>query len=153
MKQLALIFLSLLGFASLSAQAFETDFELAQANSIKANKPIVLIFSGSDWCKPCILLKQKILSTSEFELFSKENLVVVNLDFPYRKKNILSKEQQAHNDALAEVYNPKGMFPLVLLLNQDLTVAQQFEYNPKMEPADLISQIETQIPNKDHDHH
>ena len=49
--------------------------------------------------------------------YAKQNLVLVKLDFPMRKKNKLSKEQQAHNDKLAEKYNKKGVFPLVIIFD------------------------------------
>ena len=48
-----------------------------------------MIFSGSDWCKPCINLKQSILLTDEFAKFSGEEMVLLELDFPYKKKNKL----------------------------------------------------------------
>lgn len=146
MKQLALIFALFLVSTGLHAQQFETNFETAQANSQSSGKPIVLVFSGSDWCKPCILLKQNILATPEFSAFSDEKLVTVNLDFPYRKKNLLSKELQAQNEELAEIYNPKGTFPLVILLNEDMSIAEQFDYHPKMEAAAFIQQIDAKLP-------
>jgi len=146
MKQFALIVLFSLVSIGMYAQQFETNFESAQADSRSSGKPIVLVFSGSDWCKPCILLKQQILNTPEFSEYSEEHLVTVNLDFPYRKKNLLSKELQEQNEALAETYNPKGVFPLVLLLKDDLSVAAQFDYHPKMEAHAFIQQIEAKLP-------
>lgn len=143
MKQLLLILLlvSVLAVPALQAQEFETDFEQAQLRSNSESKPLLLIFSGSDWCKPCILLKNEVLSSEEFKEFANDNLVLVNLDFPMRKKNQLSSELTSQNEVLADRYNPSGAFPLVLLLNDDLTVKQQLSFQPHMEPANFIAQF------------
>ena len=50
--------------------------------------------------------------------FAKDNLVLLNLDFPAKKANRLSEEQTEHNEALAEKYNKKGVFPLLVVLNE-----------------------------------
>lgn len=44
-------------------------------------------------------------------------MVCVTVDFPKQKKNALSPSQQKQNDALAEKFNPKGVFPLVVVIN------------------------------------
>ena len=94
-----------------------TDFENPQLSSVASNKPILMIFSGSDWCKPCILLKKEVLQSPAFQSYAKDHLVIQEVDFPYRKANKLSKEKQQANDALAAKYNPEGNFPKVILLN------------------------------------
>ena len=143
MKRLTLItLLCLLALSFCKGQTFESDFDTAKQLREKTEKPILLVFSGSDWCKPCIVLKKNILNSDEFSQFSSDHLVVLNLDFPFRKKNQLTQEQQAHNDALADRYNPEGVFPLVLLLNEDNTVAKRIEYKMSMETPDFIAQIQ-----------
>lgn len=143
MTRLIIFALTLLScaFIHLNAQHFETDFETASRKAREEQKTVMMVFSGSDWCKPCILLKKEVLSSEAFSQFASENLVMLNLDFPYRKQNQLPKEQQAHNEALAEQYNPKGVFPLVLLLNPDGSVAQQVPYQTNMSPESFQAQI------------
>ena len=91
-----------------------TNYDEAKAKAQKENKTLMLYFAGTDWCKPCILLKRQIFETQEFEDFANDNLVIVMLDFPRLKKNKLPKEQITHNEALAEKYNQEGSFPLVV---------------------------------------
>jgi len=95
------------------------NLETAKAQAKKENKLILLNFSGSDWCIPCIRLHQEVFDNETFNNYAASNLVLVNADFPRRKKNQLTKEQQALNDALAERYNSKGSFPLTILLDSD----------------------------------
>ena len=149
MKKLTYIAILLLGFfPMLNAQGFEPNLTTAQTRSTQEGKTMMMVFSGSDWCKPCILLKRDILSSPEFVAFADENLVVLNLDFLFRKKNELTPEQKAHNDALAERYNPTGVFPLVLILNEDQTVAQRIEYKMNMEPETFIQHIDLPAPGQ-----
>lgn len=91
------------------------------------NKKVLLVFSGSDWCAPCVQLENKILSTNVFLDFANKNLIIIHADFPQRKK--LSKELQSQNDALAEQYNPTGAFPEIILLRSDKSVVKKLLYS------------------------
>lgn len=72
---------------SLSSQAQEeltwhTDMSKATDIAIKQNKPLFLFFTGSDWCGWCIRLQKEVFKTPEFVKWAKENVVLVELDFP-----------------------------------------------------------------------
>jgi len=106
-------FLSSLGFA----QHWSTNFEEAKAKATAENKIIVLVFSGSDWCAPCIKLDKNVWQSEEFKAYADEKLVLVRADFPKKKANVLPEALQNSNKALAEKYNQEGYFPLVVVLN------------------------------------
>ncbi len=95
------------------------NFSTAKEQAKKEHKLILLNFSGSDWCIPCMRMHQEVFNTDAFVNYANENLVCINADFPRKKKNQLGKEQQEQNDALAERYNSKGAFPYTVLLNED----------------------------------
>lgn len=92
----------------------------------ETQRPVLLIFSGSDWCAPCIRFEKKVLSEKGFLEFAKENLVILKADFPQRLK--LSKELQNQNEALAEQFNPKGIFPTLLLLREDKSILSALNF-------------------------
>ena len=94
-----------------------TDFAEAKELAEKEGKTILMSFSGSDWCSNCMRLDKDLFQTAEFSQYAKSHLVLLKLDFPARKKNKLPAEQLKHNEALAETYNKKGVFPLSLLLD------------------------------------
>ena len=98
----------------------------------------LLIFSGSDWCLPCIRFEREVLQDSSFIVFSDKHLVIEKADFPQHRK--LAEEQVRHNEALAEKYNPQGYFPHVLLLNDHGKVLRQIITN-RVDAADVIAQI------------
>lgn len=102
-----------------TAQEWLTDMNKAQELAKETDKAIVLVFKGSDWCAPCIKLDKQILHSETFKLYAKDHFIMVEADFPRRKKNKLSKELTAHNAALAERYNKQGIFPFVIVLSAD----------------------------------
>jgi thioredoxin-related protein len=95
------------------------DLDAAKETAKKEHKLILLNFSGSDWCIPCIRMHDEVLNNETFLNYASENLVLVNADFPRKSKNQLSKAQQALNDKLAEQYNNNGAFPYTILLDSD----------------------------------
>jgi len=99
------------------AQNWETNWTIASEKAEKNNQNIILVFSGSDWCAPCIKLDKEIWSTHEFQELSKNNFIMLRADFPRKSKNSLNREQQEHNNSLAEKYNQNGYFPYVVVLN------------------------------------
>lgn len=111
-----LLFASLLLLINTSS-VWLTDFETAKATASRENKYILLNFSGSDWCAPCIELKKEVFESEAFSALAKSKLILLRADFPRAKKNQLSKELTKHNEALAEQYNSAGIFPLTILLD------------------------------------
>ena len=107
----------LFSFTTDSNGLWLTNFETAKKKAKVENRRILISFSGSDWCSNCKRLEKAVFDTSVFQEFAKDNLVLLNADFPMRKNNKLSKEQTSHNEALAEKYNKKGVFPTTLLLD------------------------------------
>lgn len=120
--------------------------DLKQAKQIaqQEHKYILLNFSGSDWCGPCIRMHQEVFNTDEFQRVADKKLVMVNADFPRLKKNQLPVSQQKINDDLAEQYNTKGLFPFTLLLDENGKVIKTWEgfyANGSQEFSQLINQL------------
>ena len=128
-----------------SFTTWETNFEKAKQQAAAAHKYIVLNFSGSDWCGPCIRLHHEILENTAFKAFAERHLVLVNADFPRQKKNQLAKAQQQQNDQLADRYNAKGSFPLTVLLTADGKLVKEWEGYPKMTPEEFVADIQNKI--------
>ena len=102
--------------------------EEAQQKALDENKIILLSFSGYDWCKSCLRLKKEIFDTEEFSRFASEKLILVRADFPRKKIGSLADKQLDHNEMLAEKYNPKGIFPSIVLLKNDGSVLGHLGY-------------------------
>ena len=133
------ILLILLSF-SLTAQNWESDWSVATQKSKENNQKLILVFSGSDWCIPCIKLEKEIWEDESFKTYARENYVLLRADFPKRKKNVLPKDKKAHNDKLAERFNTSGYFPLVVVISPEEKVLGQLGYE-KSTPEKYIELI------------
>jgi thioredoxin-related protein len=117
MKSLITFFL-LITISLSYSQNWNTNFEDVKAKADKENKNILLVFSGSDWCGPCIKLDKVVWQSTEFQVEADKSWVIYKADFPKKKANQLSPELTESNNKLAEKYNKNGSFPLVLLLDK-----------------------------------
>ena len=101
-----LLLLTLNAFSQESDLKWHTDLNEAIELSIIDNKPLFLFFTGSDWCGWCIRLQKEVFFKPEFVKWAKENLTLVELDFPRRKKLDESLRQQ--NDNLRQMFAVRG---------------------------------------------
>jgi len=122
--------------------AWLTDFQDAQTQAKQSHKLILLNFAGSDWCAPCIKMTRDIFEQEDFRQYAENNLLLVRADFPRLKKNQLAPDQIAHNEKLAETYNPKGKFPLTLLLDQDGKILKSWDGYSGESPQNFTKEIE-----------
>ncbi len=129
---------------SSSAQNWKGSYADALLSSKKENKPLVLVFAGSDWCAPCIKLERSIWQSKEFIEYSEENYVLYKADFPRKKNNQLHAPIAEQNKLLAEKYNPNGYFPLVLVINSEEKVLGETGFN-KLTPNEYISQLNSYL--------
>ena len=106
----------------------QTRFEQTKKTAAEKKELILLNFSGSDWCIPCIKLHKNLIETAAFKQLSTDQIVeYVNADFPRSKKNQPSAEIKKENAKLADLYNPKGLFPYTLLLDSEGKVLKSWE--------------------------
>ncbi|MEC9160232.1 MAG: thioredoxin family protein [Bacteroidota bacterium] len=85
--------------------------------SIQENKPLLLFFTGSDWCGWCIRLKREVFNFPEFKEWTDDNVVLVELDFPRRKK--LPENIMRQNRELANVFAVRG-YPTVWIVKPEI---------------------------------
>ena len=135
-----LIFISTL-LALVTSVDWLDNFEVAKEKAAKENKMILLNFSGSDWCAPCIKMKRDVFETEIFKEYASQYLVLVQADFPRMKKNQLSKEQIQHNEGLAEKYNSTGKFPLTVLLNANGKVIKDWDGYSNQTPEAFVAEL------------
>lgn len=122
-----------------------TSFDSAKEASRKDGKFILLNFSGSDWCAPCIKLKRNVFLSEVFETFAEQNLVLLNADFPRMKKNQLSREQIRHNEALAIRYNREGKFPYTVLLDAQGNIKKIWDGYGDQSADKFVSEIKQAV--------
>ena len=127
-KILVIAFLTL---TSMSMQAQEeltwhTDMSKATDISIKENKPMFLFFTGSDWCGWCIRLQKEVFKTPEFIKWAKDNVVLVELDFP--RKNEQTDAVKMQNAQLQQQLQVRG-YPTVWFVSAAKTADAKVNLN------------------------
>ena len=90
------------------------DLDKAMKYAAKTKRPILLDFTGSDWCGWCIKLHDEVFSKDAFKDYADKNLVLVAIDFPRNKK--LPDEIKQRNSKLAQQYGVRG-FPTIVILD------------------------------------
>jgi thioredoxin-related protein len=123
-------------FAATAAEPeWLTDAAKAQAQAKTENKLVLLDFTGSDWCGWCIKLNKEVFNTPEFAEYAKKNLVLVEVDFPRKKK--LSAEQKSANEALSKQYGIEG-FPTLILLDGSGKKLGELSYSDGVEKSENV---------------
>lgn len=135
---LGILFFLGIGIGNGQVHSLDEAIQLAK----KENKIVFMNFSGSDWCKSCILLKKTILETEQFKNFAAKKLIILNVDFPRLKKNQLQKDQIEKNEKLAAEYNSKGQFPTIVLLDSNSKILGKTGYR-NISPEQYIEHIES----------
>jgi thioredoxin-related protein len=137
-----LVFLLLLTSAiGVWAAEWQTDYSKALQMAKAQNKRVLLDFTGSDWCPLCMALQKQVFSTSAFQAYAEKNLILVEVDYPRRKKQSAGLTNQ--NEKLGKVYgiDDKG-FPTVVLLDPAGKTVREFSGYDGENTADLIAWIE-----------
>ena len=115
MKKILLLLLTIfsLNVFSQYSNDWNTDINKAIKTSIKEDKPMLLFFTGSDWCGWCKKLVREVYKTPEFSKWAQKNVVLVDIDFP--KRTTLPKELQQQNRTLGQLFAVRG-YPTVWLV-------------------------------------
>ena len=93
-----------------------SDHQAAMEKAKEKERPVLLNFTGSDWCPPCIQMERTVFQTPEFAEGVRDDWVLLELDFP---RGIEQPETlQRQNQTLAEQFGIQG-FPTFVLLNAD----------------------------------
>jgi thioredoxin-related protein len=124
-----------------SIVTWSTNFDDALIKAKESHKQILINFSGSDWCGPCIRLRKEILETETFEKYATDHLILVRADFPRQKAHRLSAAQTKLNEALAERYNPDGKFPYTVLVDENGKVLRYWDGFPNESPEKFVGEL------------
>ncbi|HSB93945.1 MAG TPA: thioredoxin family protein [Flavitalea sp.] len=136
-----LLFTTLLIGGTMHAQEKFAD---ALAAAKDSGKHVLIVFSGSDWCIPCIKMEKQVFLADDFRKYASDHLVIVHADFPRLKKNQLSATQQSINEALADKYNTHGSFPMTVLTDPEGHVIKEWPgYEDKLTASVFIQQLES----------
>ncbi len=118
------------------AAKWETDLPAALAKAAAEKKQVFVLFTGSDWCGPCIATEKNVLSKPEFAAYAADKYILVELDFP---EKALPAAQTEANEAAAKKYGVRA-FPTFLVLDDKGNVVKKAK-GGKRDLASLIKAL------------
>ena len=141
-----------LGASALVSTAFATtlegwgtDLEQAFKDAKEKNKSVLVEFTGSDWCPPCIAMRKNVFSKKEFVDKASEKFVLVELDFPKKDPELKKK-----NMPYAKKYEIEG-YPTVILFNAEGEEFNRFFASQFPTTEKFLAHLEKALENKDLD--
>ena len=93
------------------------DFEAAKKVAAEKKLPILINFTGSDWCGWCKHMDKEVFSQDAWRSYAKENLMLVWIDFPH-DPSLVPEKYVARNKALSDQFGVEG-YPAYLILDDD----------------------------------
>jgi protein disulfide-isomerase len=106
--------------------AWLTSWDEAVKESKKTGKPILMDFTGSDWCGWCIKLKKEVFDQPEFAAWAKKKVVLLEVDFPNNKPQSAAVKKQ--NEELQTRYQIDG-YPTILFVDASGKVLGKYGYD------------------------
>jgi thioredoxin-related protein len=106
----AFVLFTFISFSQKEALTWHTDLQKAISLSQKEKKPMMLFFTGSDWCGWCHKLQKEVFYQEDFVKWAKDNVVLVEVDFPRNK--VQSDEIRQQNNLLQQQFSVRG-YPTV----------------------------------------
>jgi thioredoxin-related protein len=143
-----------IGVAALTSTAFantlegwSTDLDEALKTAKKENKAVLVEFTGSDWCPPCIMMRKEVFSKKEFVKAASKNFILVEIDMPRDEK---LKDVKEKNSPIVEKYEIDG-FPTIVLLDSSGKEFTRFyaTAHPKMDA--FLAHLDASLEKKDLD--
>jgi thiol-disulfide isomerase/thioredoxin len=124
-------------------EGWMTDLDKALEKSKSENKPVLIEFTGSDWCPPCIMMREKVFTKKEFIEKASKKFILVELDFPRGDKD-LAEKNQPH----AKAYKIEG-FPTVVLLNDSQKEFHRFFASEYPSIDKFLAHLDTSLDRMD----
>ena len=141
-----------MGVAALTASAFattpegwSTDLDKAFEKAKAEKKSVLVEFTGSDWCPPCIAMRKNVFSTKEFVTAASKKFILVELDFPKGEPAVKEK-----NQPFAEKYKIEG-FPTVILFTPEGKEFTRFYASEFPKTEDFLAHLDKSLVKKDLD--
>ncbi len=125
-------YLFIIAFLSISTalaggKGWTSNLEAGIAQAKKEGKSVLVEFTGSDWCPPCIMMQKNVFSKSEFVSAASKSYVLVIIDQPNKDKELAKK-----NAPLFQKYKINSVPHVVLL---DGSGKEFHRFNPTEAPT------------------
>lgn len=137
--------LLILSGSAVAAEGWLTNVDEALVKAKKENKPVMVEFTGSDWCPPCKMMQKKVFSKEEFKTKASEKFILVKIDIPRSNKELYNKNQK-----VLKKYKVRGV-PTVILFDKDGKEFDRFSASQYPEVSKFLAHLNEALEKKDMD--
>ena len=114
---------------------WSTSYSEGLAIAKKTGKPMLVDFTGKDWCGPCMELKKNVFDTDTFKRWAAEHVILVELDYPQRPKQTTEE-----NKLTARRYQIRA-YPTVLFISPDEQILGRTGYGQRENAVSWIKRV------------
>jgi thioredoxin-related protein len=139
---LALLLAPASGEAVADDLQWHESLDAALASAKASGKPILTVFTGSDWCPHCKTLDRNILKSGTFRDWAGENVVLLEIDMP--RKGISSEVRNARSQ-VCRSYGVRS-YPTVMLIGSDGKAIYRKSGYGGQSPQQWIATMAKQLP-------
>ena len=120
------------------------DFDAAAKLAGEKKLPMMLNFTGSDWCGWCKIMDKNVFAEAEWQKFAADHVVLVTLDFP-NDKSVVPEKYVARNAKLQSEFGVQGYPTYVVLDSDGKTKLGQLGAGQEKTPASFIGEFKAAI--------
>lgn len=115
-----LFFIYFIGFSQSNSEKSNSinwieNFDEAKLISSEQDKPLLIFFTGSDWCKPCKNLVADFFNSKKFKEIASDELILYKADFP-KNKSLVTAAQKKDNIKIKNKFGINS-YPTIYVLN------------------------------------
>ena len=136
------LFLALAAFAARGEARWLTEYSAALAAAEETGRPILTVFTGSDWCQHCRILEQNVLETETFRTWAEDRVVLLMIDLP--QQGITLDERKARSRVCLK-YGVRSFPSVVLVAPDGAAIVTQSGYHGQG-PEAWVATMETRLP-------
>lgn len=127
-----------------AAHPWHTSYDAAMAEAERTGRPVLTVFTGSDWCPHCKTLEKNVLETGDFHRWAATNVVLLMIDLP---QHGISEAVRVERSKVCIKYGVRN-FPAVLLIGPDgAKLAEKRGYQGQS-PASWIADMTKALPER-----
>lgn len=121
-----------------------TDYAEAMAAAEETGRPVLTVFTGSDWCQHCRTLERNVLETETFRAWAEERVVLLMVDLP---QDGISLDERKARSRVCIKYGVRS-FPSVAILAPDGSkITSQSGYQGQ-EAAAWVASLDSHLPTR-----
>jgi len=120
---------------------WQKSFEKAQKLALRKNKPLLVFFTGSDWCGPCKNLHKDFFESDKFIEIAGKEFILYEADFP-RRRDIITEEKKKENKKIQREYGVRGYPTILVLSSQGIELGRHVGYSFMRDPEPHFKLLE-----------